>query len=157
MKHLETIGNSIGSEMFCSTLLNPILSMIKEGDLFLIPHLHWIFGFIPKDIFKEKVFPYLTPLISKDEPFKLYSHFFSMIISSELITPLIVELIEDDSQLSQPLFDVLLETKSEIVCRYLIDHFSPTFYNESILELLVFQQDQLQSSWRVVFRITITI
>ena len=37
--------------MFCSSLLNPILSMIKDGALFLIPHLHWIFGFIPKETF----------------------------------------------------------------------------------------------------------
>ena len=137
--------------MFCSSLLNPILSMIKDGALFLIPHLHWIFGFIPKETFKEKVLPYLTPLINKDETYKLYICWFFNVLFSELITPLTVELMENDASLAQSLFDALLETQSEFVCRYLIDHLSPTFYKESILELILFQQDRLPSSWRVEF------
>lgn len=52
--------------------------MIMDGALFLIPHLHWIFGLIPKETFKEKVFPYLTPLINKDETYKLYICVFTM-------------------------------------------------------------------------------
>ena len=137
--------------MYCSTLLNPILSMIKDGALFLIPHLHWIFGFIPKETFKEKVFPYLTPLINKDEPYRLYTNLFFNVLCSELITPLIVELMENDASLAQPLFDALLETQSEFVCRYLIDHLSPSFYDESIFDTILFQQEKLQSSWRVIF------
>ena len=93
---------------------------------------------IPDPLFMEKFFPYLESFIAEND-----------VSISEAITPLIVSLMKNHRNDTQPLFDQLLQKQLDGVRMFCLQHYDATIHSDTAIELLILSRDLSRCIWRV--------